>query len=395
MRELWALLIGLAFFCLHARDNLGAEPQLRFNLLTLPGARGAAQRLAAPAQIAYENGTLRASLSQLAEHYQFSYWIDRRVDADKLISLTLREANVGKCLLALAKLSGAEVGLVENIVTIAPPDRLAAMQYTAVRLHDQLSQASPAAGKQAQLRPLEWPMLTTPEELAAEITSAWGIHLQVSLPHDLMNAGRLQPCTVATQLTLLLGGFDQCAVGKSLDQLRIVPLPSAAPWQAEYHQAAFRAERLSNWKTILAQFPDARVERQGSQVNVVGTTAAHLRLLEPSESVPATDAQARSQPRTGSKNRDSRPSTDPLAEQRITFPLVTDQPIGSVIGAMARQMGFEVHWDSSLTSAHKMSLVTLEAKGETLDAILGRLAAQSRLMIVRSGAVVTISPRSP
>ena len=408
MRDLVAFVLAVTFFCSDVADNWGAEPHVRFNLLTLPSARSAVNRLAAPAQIAYENVTLRASIAQLAYHYQFSYWIDRRVDADRLISLTVHDATVGECVSGLAKLCDADMGLVENVVTIAPPDRLAAMQYTAVRLHDQLSRATSTPDHQAQMLPLEWEMLTTPTELAAQIATDWGLEFKVALPHDLMNAGRLQPCTLATQLTLLLGGFDQCAVGRSADELRIAQLPMAAPWQTVYAKADIPITQLANWPAIAADFPNARLSQEGSAITVSGPTAAHLRLLAAGKPVLAASAQARSTPRDhprsgtrteprGNPRPDSstgsaKPPSDPLAAQKITFAKISDQPVNAVIAAMARQMGFDVNWDDSLTAASKMALVTLEAKGESLDAILQRLAAQSGLTITRRGLVVAITP---
>lgn len=412
MRHTLALLFAITFFCCRTSDNWGAEPEVRFNLLTLPASRAAADRLAGPAEVAYENVTLRASAGQLAELYQLSLWIDRRVDADRLISLTLRDATVSQCLAELARSSGAEAGLVENVVTIAPADRLAAMQYTAVRLHDQLSRAAGPAGTSARLQPLQWNLLTTPDELVARIAGNWSLQLKVDLPHDLMNAGRLQPCTVATQLTLVLGGFDLCAAGRSLGELRTIGLPAAAPWRAVYAATDFPAAHLVDPQALVADFPGAAATRSGSKVSVVGTTAAHLRLLSPDKTSTTSGPRAASGsmasrsggPRPAGSARPGRagaggqaggpPATqsDPLAGQRITFAKITDQPVAAVIAAMARQLGMEVTWAPSLSSTQKMALVTVEARGESVDAIFERLAAQAGLSIVREGLKVAIEP---
>ncbi|MGN6134784.1 MAG: hypothetical protein ACTHOU_09800, partial [Aureliella sp.] len=84
--------------------------------------------------------------------------------------------------------------------------------------------------------------------------------------------------------------------------------------------------------------------------------------------------------------------SDPLAGQRITFAKITDQPVAAVIAAMARQLGMEVTWAPSLSSTQKMALVTVEARGESVDAIFERLAAQAGLSIVREGLKVAIEP---
>ncbi len=106
---------------------------------------------------------------------------------------TLRE-----CLAKLAASCDAEVGLIENVVTIALPKDLANMQYAAVRVHDQFMQAQSAASgtsgnkartADAPLKPLEWTMLTTPNQLVQQINQQWATNLPTDLPHDLMDAG--------------------------------------------------------------------------------------------------------------------------------------------------------------------------------------------------------------
>ncbi len=60
-----------------------------------------------------------------------------------------------------------------------------------------------------------------------------------------MNAGKLQPCTVATQLSLLYGGFGQCAAGQRLNELRLLPIPKSGSWQATYTAGSISSEQVS------------------------------------------------------------------------------------------------------------------------------------------------------
>lgn len=452
MRPVLVLLASAAIFFTSLQDNWGGEPEVRFNLLTLPSARAVEKRLQMPARLAYENVTLRACMAQLAEHFQFSYWIDRHVDGEQRISLSMRDATLHDCLIALARAANADMGVLENVVTIASPDRLAAMQYTAVRLHDQLSRDDREGEHRAVMRPLQWEMLTTPSELAIKIGQAWSFDFPtVALPHDLMNAGTLQPCTLSTQLTLLLGGFDLCAAGVRPKALRVVALPTAAAWRATYARAAIPAENLARLPDILAefsappdaastgaqgtdaqstavdgtltsqpahvpvapfsvaQFPVAQVTNASGQVQVIGTTALHLRLLarrstqpegrtssgtssspESSGTRSPPSEKPRRAPRRGGTS-DSAPS-DPLADQRITFPKFTDQAADAVLAALAKQLAFDVQWDPAILAADRRVLVSLEANAQSLDVLLAQLAKQTRFDITRLGTAVVISP---
>lgn len=402
MRALSTVFWTAAFFCTSFADNWAADHEVKFNLLALPGSRLAGSALAFPAQIEYQHAPLRACVAQLAERYRFSYWIDRRVDADRPLNVQVKKGDVRECLARLAALCDAEVGLVENVVTIARGDRLAAMQYAAVRLHDQLSQGQLAsdpsnASHNATLRPLSWPILVTPTQLAGQISSAWQIPLKASLPHDLMNAGSLQPCTLATQLTLVFGGFDQCVAGRRVTELRVVTMPPAAAWQATY---ATNGVDHRNASSVPTEFPTAKLTKSGSQWTLVGTTAAHLRLLKAPSTTGSAGPRATSprQPSMTPRQQASdgrqrqKATSDPLGEQRYTISKVDQQPIRSVLTALANQLGLDLQWDPAVTQADMLRPVSLNAKDAQIDDILQRLSAQSKLVIVRRESTVAIGP---
>lgn len=384
----------LIFFSCGLSDNWSAEPEVRFNLLTLPSSRQADVRLALPARFNYEHAPLRHCVAQLAEHFQFSYWIDRRVDADKPITATVAEGTLRDCLAKLAGACDAEIGLVENVVTIAKPDHLAAMQYAAVRLHNQLSlvQASDnpsnkgnATNKNnAVLKTLDWPQLTTPTELADRINTTWQLTLTANLPHDLMNAGKLQPCTVSTQLTLLYGGFEKCAAGKRLAELKLLPMPKTGNWQATYPAGSVPAEQVS---IVKSKFADARLDKAGNVWTVVGPTAAHLQLLQPANKTSAGAESSHRPPR--STNSDA--TADPFSKQRFEISKQTDQPLGVILKHLGDQLGLTVKWDKSLPPSAEHTLVTIEANKVRLDEILSDLAQQAKLSISRVGTLITIS----
>lgn len=397
MQHLKAWMWLCIFFSCGVKDNWSAEPEVRFNLLTLPTARQADLRLAMPARLNYEHASLRQCVMQLAERFQFSYWIDRRVDADKPIPRMAVEGSLRDCLNELAQASHAEFGLIENVVTIAQPENLAAMQYAAVRLHNQLSivqaegrsdtSSSTGQNNNAQMQPLAWPMLTTPSELAEQINNAWKLNLTVALPHDLMNAGKLQPCTVSTQLTLLYGGFNQCAAGKRLSELRLVAMPAAGNWQATYPSSLISADRIA---AVKGAYADTRCEKAGSVWNVAGPTAAHLQLMQPAKQVSANNPS----PRTPRSGNPSASGNDPLSKQRFDISKQADKPLGAILKNLGDQLGLSVEWDESLPPSAQQTLVTIEANKSKLDEILASLGTQAKLAITRTGTRISVT-KSP
>lgn len=385
MRAFILCLYAATFFLAHPCDScsqepkkaVGSEPEVRFNLLALPNARNVQQQLNAPTQGHYERVSLREILAEVERRYGVRCWIDRRVDADRPLTLTISEMNLDECLSRLAKLCDAEMGLIENVVCFAPAEKLASMQYSAVRLHDILSR-NDRGGNRAQLRPLAWPKLTTPVELVEQICKTWEIQLQAELPHDLMNSGQLPPCTLATQLTLLFGGFDRCAVGNDLTKLRIANLPKAASWQAVYDAAVIPSP---NALAVTNEYPAVRMSTDRKQITLAGSTAAHLRLLRPIISE-----------RTGSRPRGK--TRDPLITQNYTVSLKQPQPISSVLSSFVQQAGsgLELQWDKSLSENQLQTQVTLDMKEAKLDQVLESLAAQAKLKIIRTGNLILVGP---
>jgi hypothetical protein len=217
-----------------------------------------------------------------------------------------------------------------------------------------------------------------------------------------MNAGQLYPCTVATQLTLLLGGFDRCAVGQHLSELRILAMPAASPWQATYSGVA--DARIA---AATAAFPDAKFVRSGKQVTCTGLTAAHLLLLDgPSRRTTGGPKRATNRPPQSSQrpadqqHMNEHPTQDErekmvdvlVGKQRYTIKQDQPQPLRSVMTALGKQLGLEVHWSSALRPADVQKPVTLDVKDARLDEIFATLAAQAGVSIVRSGLTVEVAP---
>ena len=395
MQALRASLWLTIFISCGLSDNWAAEPEVRFNLLTLPSSRQAEQRLALPARLNYERAPLRECMSQLSERFQFSYWIDRRVDVDLPITIEVGNGTLRECISRLAQACDADMGLVENVVTIARAEHLAAMQYAAVRLHNQLSLVQmaehSAQGNQpdrksdkntnhkvdAEFKPLTWPKLTTPSELISLINQSWQVNLPIDMPHDLMNAGHLQPCTVSTQLSLLLGGFDRCAAGKRLSELRMLPMPKSGNWQAEYANNLVNAEQVT---LIKDRFPEARLDKAGNNWTLVGPTAAHLWLLQPTVATGSNPG----------RNSRSNSSADPLSQQRFDISKQSDKPLGAILKNLSGQLGLNLQWDPGLPPSAPQTLVTIEAKRARLDEILSSLGTQAKLSITREGTRVTV-----
>lgn len=342
------------------------------NLLELPSSRAAQSALQAPARIFWDQTPLRTGLQELSQQFRISIWLDRDIDPSQLINSTtadaLGAASLQKTLEHIASVADAELGLIENVVYIGPKGRVSRLQRAAIELHDRLSRAGDDP-QSATLRELQWDELATPTELLRRIESDWKIEIAGELPHDLLHAGRLlQPATLATQATVLLGGFERELEWLQGNRFRIVPLQQADEWQANYRKSDLDLRGLAS---LRAKYVGAQCQTRGSISHVHGATGFHLALLAPPQA-------NRPAPALGNKS------------ERYEFE-VANTPVVSVLEHLATSLGFELQWDENCPPARRERRISFKVKQVTLDQLLAEIARTSQLSINRQGTNVTVS----
>ncbi|MEO8268700.1 MAG: hypothetical protein ABI557_03205, partial [Aureliella sp.] len=241
------------------------------NLLELPSSRAVQSALQAPARVFWDQTPLRKGLQELSQQFNVTIWLDRDIDPNQLVTSTAadvpRDASLQKTLEHIASVANAEPGLIENVVYIGPKERVSRLQRAAVELHDRLCRAGDGP-RPATLRELQWAELATPTDLLRGIESNWKIEIAGELPHDLFHAGQfLQPTTLATQVTVLLGGFEREVEWLQGNRFRIGPLQQADEWQANYSKSELDLSRLTG---LRAEYVGAQCQTRGSISRVQG-----------------------------------------------------------------------------------------------------------------------------
>ena len=321
---------------------------------------------------------MRTGLQELSQQHACTIWLDRDIDPNQLVTTRAAEpdqdASLYGRLESIASIVGAEVGLIENVVYFGPPGRVARLQRAAVELHDVLTRSG-AQGRggnptTAHMRELAWPELATSSELLDQIVSAWKIEFDQRLPHDLFHAGKfLQPATLATQATVILGGFELEAKWQQGNQFRIIPLQPQTQWQANYPK---RDVDLRGLVGLIDKFAGGQCQTRGNICHIRGETNFHLALLATPTAAPQPDVSL------GSKS------------MRYEFQVMNTQ-VSVVLASLAQSIGFELQWDEACSDAQRARLISFQVKQVTLDQLLAEVARSSGLKIERDKSVVTVS----
>lgn len=376
------LLVGLIL----AVDPACAWPQstpvsrdVLVNLLELPSSRAAQRVLQTPTRIFLEKTPLRSGLQELSRQHGCTIWLDRDVDPGQLVSTQAagpdQDGSLQGRLEHIASLTGAEVGLIENVVYFGPSGRVARLQRAAVELHAAVSRMSVQHGRAnsspvAHMRELSWPELVTSTELLEQIESTWQIQFDQRLPHDLFHAGKfLQPTTLATQATVILGGFEREAEWQQDNQFRILPLQSQTKWQANYPRSEVDLRGLVG---LIDKYSGGQCQTRGNVCHVHGVTDFHLALLAPPPAASRADVSL------GSKSL------------RYEFQVV-NTPVSAVLESLSRSIGFELQWAEACSAAQRGQLISFEVKQVTLDQLLAEVSRSSGLNIQRQKSVVKVT----
>ncbi len=359
--------------------SFAAEPerqvlQVGVNLLELASSRQALAILNSDALFLWDQTPLRQGVQELSRVHGISIWLDRRLDPTKLVStppVAHGDSSLQARLRQIATAVGGEVGLIENVVYLGPVGQAVALQRAAVELHDAISRVG--NNRTAQLRPWRWEELSSSADRLAQLSAQWKIEIAQGLPHDLVHAGELvQPTTLATQLTLLVGGFERQAELTAAGRFELKPLERHGQWQANYRKEDLDLRSLSEFK---AEYSGSECQSRGAVSQVRGVTDFHLALLSAAAAARAVG------PAVGPRGSAARWGFE-----------VRNTKVEAVLNNLAVSIGFEVQWDAACTPEMRAKLISFLVDGVTTDELLAKVAQASGLKITRDKQQVRVKP---
>lgn len=149
--------------------------------------------------------SLRSWLSRFSQSQRISIVLDRRVDANTLVSLDVREMAVERLLLKIARESNIEVCQIGDVVYLGP--QAAVLRLLVAQQRSESRSKRGARHKSA----LFWLNLTTPSEAISQLVRDADVELQGvnKMPHDLLFQCSTPELPLDLALQLLLVQFDR------------------------------------------------------------------------------------------------------------------------------------------------------------------------------------------
>lgn len=339
---------------------------------------GPAFRTQLEQQITYAGADvpLRDMLRNFSNSQQIAILVDRRIDPDQKLDLSLSGVSLRQAFEQVAAERNAALSLADPIVYFGPPQTARRLR-TLISLREAEIARLPNAVRRRfqQQRALSWEYLATPRELLDALAAEAGIQFVglEQVPHDLWAGADLPPLSLAERISLIAAQFDlSFQIDANGNQLTLVPIPSDLAIERSYIAGPRARERIEQWSQLC---PDCQISLQGDRIVVRALLEDYERFAAP---VPA-----------------AAPRPAATGEQRYTL-TVQEQPIGKLIEALGRQLKLEIRLDQAVITQAGVSLdqrVSFRVNQVTLDALLEAALKPAGLVHRHEGAAIIVTPR--
>ncbi len=308
----------------------------------------------------WKGQALGVVLDRLAAAEGIAFWVDRRVDLQRLVEVQFNDLPLSEVLDMLTKdhsLGWSSLGV---ICYVGPRDAAHEIA-TLLELTRDSIQELPTSQRTIWLHesPASWPRLSEPKLLLSEWLGEQEIILlhPELIPHDRWPAKKLPSLPLGERVVLLLVGFDlTCQISPDGDKCIVVPIERPVMITRNY-EAGQKTRAIA--EQMSREAPDFQITQQGRGLSATGRWEDHEKLAAYlSGGKPATQRVNPTQPGTVRK----------LFSLRLK-----NQPLGKVISHIVHQVGLNVVWDGSLlkdTSDPRKLHVSCEVQEVDLTTLL-------------------------
>ncbi|HEY2840239.1 MAG TPA: STN domain-containing protein [Pirellulales bacterium] len=361
----------ILFVCLCERTGVAADPALkRTAWLTVEETRRPGV-----VRITWAATPLREALRNLSQSQRLAILLDRRVDPEQLVSITLDNVSPAEAIEQLAvgqKLGAALFGPLAYIGPAKPTRQI----RTLAALRKQEAQQLPTVAKQAALasRATAWEDLATPREILDKLAAEANIKLAglEQVPHDLWGAAELPPMAWTDRLTAVAAPLGLTfEFDKTGRRVTLIPIDEQPQIERSYPGGANPTKLASGWRAIA---PDARIEVADGRVVVRGLIEDHER-IQPPKAPP-------------------RPTKGEPAGKKVQTIRVDDITLESLLRQLEERLSIHFEYDPKALAAAGAPLsrvVSLDVKKATLDELLTAIFDPLGLRFERDGTTIKVT----
>ncbi len=372
-RFLIAAILGIFFLARGA----AAEPPEKIEWLT-----GEKLRAQLEQKISFNRSgvPLRQGIVSLARSQRVAILLDRRVDPDQKVDMTVADVSLDAGLLVIAERLKVGMAIVGPVVYFGPP-KTAERVRTLAALRKEEVPKSPSAvrARFLQPHPSRWADLAEPRQLLTALATECQIEIQGAdrIPHDLWSAADLPPASFIDRLTLLAAQFDLTfAIAADGSSVQLADMPEAPVITRSYPLRGSAAQQSGQVvKKLTEALPTAKIESDSGPLTVRGRAEDH-EFVE-----------------TFLAGRTAKRTTVTGGQQ--VYQLTISMPVGKAIQQLGGMMKLDMRVDEAAIRAAGLSLdteVKATLKDVTADQLLKAVLSPAGLTFERHDKVVDVRP---
>lgn len=329
---------------------------------------------------------LRKVIRTLSATQQIAVLIDRRVDPDQPVDLTLGAVTVEGLLQQVAEDRGLGLTRIGAVTYLGPAETTATLRTLATLRHDDVAKLPPgAAAALRRSESLAWDDFAAPRELLGRLAESAGMRLQgiQQVPHDLWAAADLPALPLVDRLTLIAVQFNLTyRIAADGGSIGLEPVPERVAVVRRYPGGTDPEQLAQRWSELA---PDSQVKVVGSDVYVRGLVEDHERLSS------ASRGSGRARPKRPSA---SRPSAPKRGEIRFTVQNAKG-PLDRMLVELAQKLEVEVRIERGALEAAGISpsqTVSFSVKDATADELFEAVLRPAGCSFRREGKVIVVVP---
>lgn len=368
----WIVTLSFVFVVI-ARSSWGREVGTGRKSTDRPQFQQQFDQLAA---ITWFGMPLGRGVKALAQAYHIAIRLDRRVDPNQPLDLTLSPQPLRNLLETVAGSKDLGVSFLGRLVYIGPKPAAARLR-TLARMRAQDIELLPAESRRRLRaeRPWQWDDLATPRELLDQLATQGKVSIgQASLvPHDLWRSAQLPPLPWSDRLTLIANEFDLTfEIQPDGQSIALVPVPMQISITRSFRvgpRAAVLAARYAD------DFPGAKLTADGDKLILVGR-------VEDEEKLAAIVSGAAKPKSVATGGRVYELSVENVA-------------VSKLLAHFERALGLTLKIDKTgikRAGLNLDALVTVKVKNASLDELLTAALTPAHLSYTRDEKIVYVRP---
>jgi hypothetical protein len=356
----------------------GAAAESRPAIPWLTGTSAHLQLGVVVANVYWSDAPLRQAVISLSRIHRVAVLIDRRVDPDQRLELTITNVPLEGVFQRIAEARGLGIAVLGSVVYLGPPAPASRLRTLSALRHDELGKLPPEIARRfLATERLRWNDFATPRELLAQLAQAGGFEFVglEQVPHDLWAGADLPPLPLVDRIALVAIQFDlTLEVNEDGSRVTLVPVPDDVSITKEYAGGPQPEQLAEQWA---ASVPESEVRAVGGKILVRGPVEDHEKLAGSRSAVAPTSSKSAG-PRQG--------------ETRYTVK-ANQKPLGPVLKELAAKLNLELQIDEQALEAAGISLdqpVSFNVKDATVEGLFRAVLTPARCTFRRQGKVIEV-----